>query len=426
MAPELEEFRAKGREHGGGNPAEAIESFESAARLDPAATEIKALLQEARSTAEKLREAARLSEDADRALREGDPASASRLAQQALEFAQDDPRARKILESARAALAQERERARLADALGQARRLIQIRSWNDAFLLLGQMSVDFPGVGEVRALLEEARVGEERDQRERSLAGGLAGARQEIQQGDLQSALTRLKALVEQFRESAEAADMLGFVRTEIEAKARRTLVEGALQEARSAFASGDFPRAVKTLENALLRYPADQELQRERRRMVAEQREAVRKEAADKALAVATQMRSQGQWPEALVPLNEFLKTHGAASAIVDLREAILRDQEAAKRREELHEFIERKNELLERGELGETVTLLLRPPAHLKDEPEVAQLLGAARLQLDQQNERKAAVNRGRRTGARVASPCGWASNSAVMTKIVERCIL
>ena len=145
-----------------------------------------------------------------------------------------DSAAEQILGRAEAALAEEAQRARLSDALSRAKRLIEIRSWDEASALLSGLALEFPGIPEVGAFSEEVRAGRLQDERKQQLSSGLSDARKNIQQGDLAAALTGLEQLGALFPESKDVESLLRFVRSEIEEARYRDTVQRSIERARA------------------------------------------------------------------------------------------------------------------------------------------------------------------------------------------------
>jgi len=395
VRPKVDALIKTGREAlAAGRPSDAVERFESAIRLADV-PEVGALLEEARAGVQRSREASRLASEAESAQKSGDLAGAAGLARQALELA-PDPVAQRILVEAETALAEEKRRTQLAEDLARAQRLIEIRSWDEASALIAKIDREFPGSFEAAVLAEKRRAGLAKEEREKLLASGSAAARQQVQQGDLPGALVTLEKLAAQYPESSDVEKMLGFVKLELETKTRRDFIGKNLEDAKAAAARREFDQAIQLLDAALARYPGDPDLQRVRRSIAAEQRESIRRSDAEQATAAANSLRSQGRFPEALPPLDEFLAAHGNDTAITNLRDLILKEQEAARRAAELHEFVHRARDLMAEGLAEDATALLKAPPSHLKNHPEVTALLGVAQLQLQEQAERRAALEK------------------------------
>jgi eukaryotic-like serine/threonine-protein kinase len=395
IRPKVDALIKKGQEAlAAGRPADAVERFESAIRLADV-PEVVPLLEEARAGVERSREAARLAAEADNAHKAGDAAGAAGFARQALALVRTEPVATRVLAEAEAFLAEEKRRAGLAENLARAQRLIDIRSWDEAAKLIARIEQDFPGSFEAAVLAEKLRAGAAKEERERLLASGLSAARQQVQEGDLTGARAALEKLSAQYRESADVEKMLAFVRLELETQTRRDHIGKTIEEAKAAAGRREFEDALKLLDAALARYPGDPDVQGRRRSIAAEQREATRRSAAEKAFAASNHLRSQGRFPEALLPLDDFLAAHGDDVAIANLRNSILTEQESARRASELHEFVHRARNLLAEGRAEDATALLKAPPSHLKNHPEVTQLLNVAQLQARDQAERKAALD-------------------------------
>src|SRR5262249_10189406 len=145
--------------------------------------------------------------------------------------------------------------------------------------------------------------------------------------------------------------------------------VRQTLEAARGEIARSGFDSAIRTLDAGLVRYPADPELQSERRGVMAQRRAAEKRASADEAIAKASALRSSGRLAEAAEPLDAFLKEHGSDTAVSELKDAIRLAQDAARRAAELHGFIRRANELLSSGKAREATEFIQKSPLHLRN---------------------------------------------------------
>ncbi|HEX3942351.1 MAG TPA: protein kinase, partial [Acidobacteriaceae bacterium] len=384
VRPRVEELVKRAREAmAAGNPSDAAQGFESAIGLDPLDTTLQGLLREAREAADRLRDALPLVADADRALANGDAAGAARIARRAVDLVPGLARAKDILVQAETALADERRKLRFAEDAARLRRLIEVHSWKEGSELVAALNRDFPDYSEVRILEEKLTAAQKREEDERTLAAGLTTARAQFRDGDLSGALDGLKLLSVQFPQSADVGSLLNAVQLEVDEKRRRDLVTRAVEEARRLAASEQFESAVKALDGALVRYPEDQDLQRERRAVVAASREAAWRAAIQKAITRAEELRSQARHAEAVQLLDSFLPADGGDPAIVALRDSIMAEHADARRAEELRDVIRRANELIAKNELDSATRMLQASPTHVRENPEVTRLLGAAESQ-------------------------------------------
>ncbi len=385
IRPKLQELLQRSRDAlAGGNPMEAVQRLESAIRLDPADTEIRALLDQARAAAGKADRAARLRTEAENALRAGDTERARALALEAVELG--DSGARPLLERADAGVVEERRKARLGELVARVRSLIGSRSWEQASVSLNEIAKNFPGltvVGELRAELLSAW---ERDERARALEEGLAAARRALARGDPDGAMKTLQDLALQYPESLEAAEMLRAAQVEAEARTRRAFVQRAIEEASAAAAQNDFDRAKRSVENALARHPADPDLERERERIAAAAMEA--------ALASAKELRAQGKPADGIRTLDSLPAPYAHDRRVTSLRETLSNELEAALREADLRDLLDRAESLIEGGQPEEAADLLRSSPQAANRA--VKRLLASAERSLRQRLDRKAALDR------------------------------
>jgi hypothetical protein len=377
-----------------GNPGEAVQKFEAAARLDPSDITLKSSLEQAKAALEQSRQVARLVADAERALQSGDLAGALRIARQAAELAPAEKRAREIVARTEAALAEQERQSRLAEDLARARRLIEISSWDEAASVLDLLELGYPQLGDIRALREMLDAGRLAEQRQQKLSSGLTAARQDIQARNLELASSRLAALHAEFPNAADIEQLLRYVTSEIEAQRQRDVVERGLIESRALVQQNRFAAAAKVLQTALASYPTDVVLQRELRSVTTAHEQAERNAALNQALSSAKALQTQGSFEEALGPLELFSVKYGAEPAIEELRRTIERDREAVRRAAELREIVLRVNQLLSQGKAEEATEVLRTTATIIKDHPEITQLRVLAQTQLDRQIERQAAL--------------------------------
>jgi len=396
VRPRVDALTSEGRDRlAAGNPSEALVKFEAAVRLDPSDFALKSWMEQAKAALEQSRQVARLVAEAERALESGDLTGAHRIARQAVELAPAEKRAREIVARTGATLAEMERQTRLAADLARARRLIEIRSWDESSSLLDQLEAEFPQLGEIRALREMLEAGRLAEQRQQKLSAGLAAARQEIQGRSLQAASSRLAALQSEFPNAADVEQLLRYVTSELEADRQRDVIDRSLSESRALSQRNRFADAAKILQTALASYPTHPILQRELRSVTIALQQAERDAALNQALSSAKDLQAHGNFEQAVGPLESFSSKYGPEAAIEELRRNIERDREAARRAAELRKMVLHINQLLSQDKAEEATLLLQTLPTPIKNDPEMTQLLVAVQAQLDQKNERRAALD-------------------------------
>ena len=291
-------------------------------------------------------------------------------------------------------MAEQERQAQLAEDLARVRRLIEIRSWDEASPLLDRLERELGHPDEIRVLRETLDDGRLADERQRKLASGLAGARQEIQAGSLEAAQNRLAELRKEFPESADVEQLFLYATSEIEARKHSDLVDRALRAARALVDRNRFADASRVLQSALLSYPTDTVLQRELRSVLTAQRQAERDAALSQCLDSAKASQKQGRFEEALAPLESFSSEYGSQAEVEELRQAIERDRDAARHAAELREMVHRVNDLLSHENAEEATQILQGLPSAIKGHPQITQLRTLAQAQLDRKLERAAAL--------------------------------
>jgi hypothetical protein len=135
---------------------------------------------------------------------------------------------------------------------------------------------------------------------------------------------------------------------------------------------------------------------------------------ATESAISAAIVLRSQGNFPGALQPLDAFLAKYGANRAIDDLRETILKELEAAGRADLVRSFAQQAKDLISRGHYEDAASLLRGAPRHVLDQPEFGQLGDCLQLHL-RQAERVAATRQLPERAKAVLSRIGRAGRAA-----------
>ena len=239
----------------------AIESFESARRLDKSNLDIQTVIQQARAAMEQAQKARILLEEAQRALDLKNLTGAYQNATEALRLDPQNAKATLLMEEVlREMASRERER-RLQQGISRAKGLLMLQSFDEAITLLLELQPDYPESRDLAELLGRVRLDKSVHERRQRLTAGIAGAKDLLRNKRLAEAAQLLEQLALEFPETAEVRDLLSYAREELASQHRTERLKQATHEARALLDSREFDRAIRTLNEALRVFPGEDSL---------------------------------------------------------------------------------------------------------------------------------------------------------------------
>ena len=371
---------------------DAIESFESAWRLDRNNAEIRSRIDQVRGRLEHSKRAARLVAEAKREFRQQELTLANRNLTEALEADPDNPEAVKLLQT----IQQERERReaekKFQDDLARAKDLLAAHCFDESIALLAQLEARQPGSSQVAQLLARARTQKAMEERRQRRQSEIASVRQWLQEGRFPEAIERLEALRRDYPEDEELVNLLAYGQEKLRGQQRAQAVQAMVGEANERSQAGDFEHAIQLVRRGLGSYPGEPELVGALESLMAAHARQKRREGVDAALRQAQQLRAQRQFWEALEALAEARAAYGEEEALAGLRQQLEQEWEQQKRAEALQAAVDRGRTLLQEGRFEEAVEELAKSVAVYPEVPQLASLTAEARQKLQAHRQARA----------------------------------
>lgn len=236
--------------------SEAIESLESASRLDLDRADLRKRLEETRALQDRYRAASALMAEA-RQYRGKDLDAAFQSVMAALRQDPQNPEAAELLNAIHSEL---QRKERIEAAVRRAKNLLLKGGLAEAEAMLAALGAD-AAVSEAQALAEEIR----REMMERQgrgrLDSGMAAASELLRAGRIEDAVARLDALQAEFPDRAAVTALLKHVKMQLEAGRRQDAVSSAAESVRALLDSGRYQEAEAALRQASQMYPHDPKL---------------------------------------------------------------------------------------------------------------------------------------------------------------------
>ena len=318
--------------------AEAIQSFENALRLDSANTEIRSLLEMARSSVGQYKKAQELAEAAAVLADRKDYEAAHELVRQAFAVDPANQRAREVMARVQHAFDTQERRREVEQIVRKAKGFIEHGSFEEALTVLTEARKRLHEPPDVIAAVEEAEAGikakSERDRRARAIREAEEMLRQERVE-EAESLLSAFSKDTPPDPDILQALERCAQARRVVE---RREAVRRVTDRTRMLQQDGELERAVALVERALQEFKGDPNLTT----LLAESRQLLQqrddRRAIDETLRQARDLRSAGDMAEAAKVLAEGRAKFGEVPALVGLAKDIGSDLRAKENREAAH----------------------------------------------------------------------------------------
>jgi len=366
----------------------AAELLESASRLDPGNSQIASDLIEIRSRVEQGWKTAQLLAEARQALAGRDLAVAEARVLEAIENEPESPEAAELADEVGEAIRLQNLEARLDEALGKAKSLLLLQSFDAAIELLSALEVESPGSTDVAQWLAHAEEQKRQHQRRTRLETKLNEARALMNQQRLSESAELLEVLQAEFPQEEAVADLLVECGA---ASERASTVADAAAQCQRLCREESFDRAVAVLEMALAAYPEDPELSALRRQIEQKRREFESAASVRQVLDEAQWLLTQDRFDLAVQFLREKCALMSDQPALASRLAEVERMQPEWERRRLVQDCMQRVATLEQAQQWAVALTMLEEA---LESCPASEELLSAAdrlRTQLREQERRK-----------------------------------
>ena len=366
---------------------QALQTLESAARLDREDSTVQALLAKARDSFERYKRVDGLIQEAKRDLQQQSLEAALQRASAAAAEDPEDPDAAALVETVRQEIERRDRKKRLQDVLSKARGLILMQSFDAALAVLGELERDNPGNPQVAEMTVRARQKKGEHERKEQLGGRLAEARRLLGEGQVAAAIEYLEGVERQFPGDKEIGDLLAQARTELRARERSETIARVGREARELAATAEFERALAVIEAALETYPGEATLIRilqdtSKARSVYEFERQV-----EHVVQEAETLRQAGRPGEALQLVESFQQEYGAQTALAGLAPLLQEEVRRQERAEAARRAVAEAQGLIDQDRLHSGLMVLEQAAAEYPESAELAQKLEQVRHQVAEQ---------------------------------------
>jgi serine/threonine protein kinase len=339
--------------------AEAAKRVEKVLALDPGHTEARTLQRRIRERLTRREEQARREDLLSRARKfwgEQQLDDCIRLLADGHKEFPADPEIAKALEAAREDLAEQKKQQNLAEA----RMLAADRRFDEALVLIERL-LERSADPAVRKLYSYIRQEKEALARRQTLERELVGIQSLINEGKFAEAVSKSEKLLQEFPDEGEAERLSRSARNELEQVERRRQIDEALQAIQRKMQSRKFQDAIDAAEKALIRAPGNPDLEAILGEARSRQKEKEASELLHKRIGEIQRIISRGQHTDAVDLARQTLSTLGPNAEVAQLlRAAEMELEQKRKKREEQERQLAEAQSLLQQDRFEEADELL------------------------------------------------------------------
>jgi len=374
--------------------AEAVQSFDSALKLDRDNPDIQSRRAEAQAMLERSKQAAALLGDAHAEFDRKNLTSAHRIVTEALRQDPLHPEAGKVLEMVEHALEYRQRERRAEEALARADTFLVMNDHDQATAVLSALG-PMPEFPKVQSLLAWIEVEKGRYEKRQRLQTEIAAATDLVRQQRYQEAVGSLDKLAAEFPDSQEVAHLRAYARKELDAEVRSRALAGIADQVSALESAYDFDQALAVLDQALKTYPGEGILIRLLGGTLSAKADWNRQRAIRATLAQCKQLQSQGQFAEAIQAVEFAAREYGSQPELVETLQQLESEWEQQRRAEAIREATNRAAALLGEDRAEDAVQLIRQTLRECPGEPGLTDLLARAQ-------ERAAALQHARAVDA------------------------
>ncbi len=360
---------------------------ESALALDSSSNRARDLVTEARRLAERKR----LIQDGLQVTRqrmaEGALTQAAREIRKVLDLDPDHPQGRTLQKQIEDHILRREEQKRIAEFLRRARKFWADQKFDDCIALLTDAKKEFPADPEISKLLETARL----DRLEHEKQKGLTEARNLLTAQRVEEAFARVQALVKQHPSDPAVQKLHELVLHERQELQQKRRLESETAGLHLLVDSGKFSEAVNRGEKLLKEFPQDSELGGLVTFARGELAQLEQKRKTDEALQGIAKKLEAEQFKNAVTTAEKALIRFPGDPAL----SAALEQARAKLKEKEDHEFLQHRigeiRARINKGQHTDAVDLARQTIATMGPDPQAAQLLRVAEMELAEKREKE-----------------------------------
>ena len=289
----------------------------------------------------------------------------------------------KLLESARKAQAEQRQR----DGLSQARSLLAARRYNDSIALLSKLQTDFPGEAEIVRLLVTAREDLAEQQKELKLAD----ARSLLAARSFSEALAVLNSLAVAHPKDSAVAKLRALVQREQEKQTKERKLQHELDALKKLMGEKKYSEVISRAEQLFTEFPSEPNLLRLHEFATGRQENIEKELLFNQKLEDAKAFFDAGRFEDAMRAVQSALKTFPGNAELQNLYEQSEIQQRKLQVRQQIEHRIREIRFKINREELSEAVDLAKQTLMTLGPDTDLTQLLDSAEVELHAREKKR-----------------------------------
>ncbi len=297
-----------------------------------------------------------------------------------------------LLQSAREGLEEQKRRQAIAVRLNEARNLLLDQKHEECVRSLEGAVKEFPDEAEFQRLLQNARESLEQQKRRRAIADRTSQARRLLLNQEYQKCVTLLENAVREFPEEAEFRHLLENARESLQEQQRRQTVNARTSEARKLLGQQKYEECVQLLEPAIQEFPDEENL----KNLLESARQGWEQQKRHQTVAIKTdearRLLGQQEFKKALAVIDEVLKAYPGETAVVKLRQLVLQEEQEFERQQKYQTERARLDELIQKKDYLSALALGEQMQKDFSDQTDITRLLASVRREkqaLDRQQE-------------------------------------
>jgi hypothetical protein len=289
----------------------------------------------------------------------------------------------KLLESARKAQAEQRQR----DGLTQARSLLAARRYHDSIALLSKLQADFPGEPEIARLLITAREDLAEQQKELKLAD----ARSLLAARSFSEALTVLNNLAVAHPKDSAVAKLRALVQREQEKQTKERKLQHELDSLKKLMGEKKYLEVITRAEELFTEFPSEPNLVRLYEFAIGRQENIEKELLFNQKLDDAKAFFDAGRFDDAMRAVQNALKTFPGNAELQNLYQQSEIQQKKLQVRQQIEHRIREIRFKINREELSEAVDLAKQTLMTLGPDTDLTQLLDSAQVELQAREKKR-----------------------------------
>jgi serine/threonine protein kinase len=365
-----------------GRYPEAVQTFESASKLDSGNAEVTGRLEDARRKLEGYLQTNRLVAEARFQQQKGLLAEAGDRLQRALEIDPHHTEALRLSQRVQAELERRRAEERRRETIRAVEEQIAAKQFQQASEILDAAEAEQPdpAFANLRAETQRQQAEEARRKRAERFNMAIARTRETIDAEDFSRAGQMLQHLETNFSSHEGARAILLDLRERLENSVAAKEIAGYGERARVLLSEGSLREALDVLQEARAKYSTDAGLQKLERSAEERYRAHLRSEAIASAIREANEKRNAGDPRGALESIAAARRESGEDAALANLAWELEAEIERNRYRAELDDLLKSARTSISAGRYAEAIDRLGRP-GEFASEREVLALLEDAR---------------------------------------------